>query len=67
MRELDKNEIVQVGGGVSQEGAIGINMGIISIGVGIAIAGSAPAWFPIAMIGVSIYATASAISSALSP
>lgn len=62
IRELDLNEIDTVSGGVSQDTAINTNLGIIGIGVGVAVAGvTAPAWFPIAMMGVSIAATGSYI------
>lgn len=63
MQELDINEIEKVYGGVSQEAAIGTNMSIVAIGAGIAVAGSAPAWFPIAMIAVSIATTYTYVSS----
>lgn len=56
MQQLTLTEI-EVNGGVSQELAVGTNMGIISIGVGIALAGTAPAWFPLMMIGVSAVTT----------
>ncbi len=60
MRELILNEIEEVnGGGLSQGESVGVNLGIVSIGVGIALAGTAPAWFPILMIGVSASATMS--------
>ncbi len=62
MRELNVNEIQEVNGGVTQGEAIGTNMSIVAIGVGIAVAGSAPAWFPIMMIGVSVATTLSFIS-----
>jgi hypothetical protein len=63
MRELNVNEIEQINGGVSQGEAIGTNMSIVAIGVGIAVAGSAPAWFPVLMIGVSIATTYSYLTS----
>ena len=59
MKELTFEQVEEVSGGVSQDLAIGGNLSIVGIGVGIAVAGSAPAWFPIAMIGVSIGLTAS--------
>lgn len=62
MRELNVNEIEQVNGGVTQGEAIGGNLSIVAIGVGIAVAGSAPAWFPVMMIGVSISLTSSYLS-----
>ncbi len=70
MRELNVNEIQDVNGGfpkegfVSLEGSIGINMSVIAMGAGIAAAGAtAPVWFPVAMISVSIAATGSYIYS----
>jgi hypothetical protein len=65
MKELTLEQVEEVSGGVSQDLAIGGNLSIVGIGVGIAVAGSAPAWFPIAMIGVSIGLTVSYISSRL--
>ncbi|WP_059364716.1 hypothetical protein [Pseudoalteromonas sp. '520P1 No. 423'] len=62
MQKLNENEIQSVTGGVTQGEAIGGNMSIVAIGVGIAVAGSAPAWFPIMMIGVSVSLTASYLS-----
>ncbi|TMO22728.1 MULTISPECIES: hypothetical protein [unclassified Pseudoalteromonas] len=60
MRELNVIEIKEVKGGVDQSTAIGGNLGIIAIGVGILAAGAtAPIWFGAAMIGVSISLTTS--------
>ncbi len=58
MRPLTINEIDAVGGAVDQATAIGTNMGIIAIGVGILAAGAtAPVWFPMAMIAISVTTT----------
>ncbi|MCL1050331.1 hypothetical protein L2755_11920 [Shewanella abyssi] len=64
IEELTMNEIEQVNGGVGQAGVIGANLSIIGIGVGIMVAGAtAPAWFAVGMIAVSISVTASYLSS----
>ncbi|MDP2562510.1 hypothetical protein [Psychrobium sp. 1_MG-2023] len=63
MRQLTIDEVNQVNGGVSQEAAIGGNLSIVAIGAGVAIAGSAPVWFPVLMIGVSVSLTASYAAS----
>lgn len=55
MRTLALNEIEKVNGALSADGTAGLNLGIVAIGVGILAAGAtAPLWFPVAMIGVSI-------------
>ena len=55
MRTLALNEIENVNGALSADGTAGLNLGIVAIGVGVLAAGAtAPIWFPIAMIGVSI-------------
>ncbi len=62
MRELNTCEIEEVNGGVEQATAIGTNLGIVGIGVGILVAGAtAPAWFAVGMIAVSISTTVSYI------
>ncbi|MBB1331411.1 hypothetical protein H5087_18910 [Pseudoalteromonas sp. SR43-7] len=62
MRELNVNEIQEVNGGVDQSTAVGGNLGIIAIGVGVLAAGAtAPVWFGIGMIAVSVSLTASYI------
>ncbi|WP_371377835.1 hypothetical protein [Thalassotalea aquiviva] len=65
MKELNLDEVQAVTGGISQEGAIGTNISIVGIGVAIAVAGSAPAWFPITMIGLSIVTTSTYIYKSL--
>ncbi|MBU2884106.1 hypothetical protein KO525_02460 [Psychrosphaera sp. B3R10] len=65
MRELSVNEVIEVSGAVDQDTAISTNATIVTIGAGIAVAGSAPAWFPIAMIAVSLTTTYSYISDLL--
>ncbi|ATU94111.1 hypothetical protein [Phyllobacterium zundukense] len=60
LRELNPDELGIVSGGVSQDTAINTNLAIIGIGVGILAAGAtAPAWFPIAMMGVGVAAVVS--------
>ncbi|MDT8397488.1 MAG: hypothetical protein RQ899_02610 [Pseudomonadales bacterium] len=62
MRELTESEVGVVGAAVSQDTAIGSNLAIVGVGVGIMVAGAtAPAWFPIMMIATSISITASYI------
>ncbi|MGQ0800505.1 MAG: hypothetical protein ACT4NL_10390 [Pseudomarimonas sp.] len=64
MNTLDAAELNAVSGGTDQATAIGTNLGIIGIGVGILAAGAtAPVWFPLAMIGISVAVTASYIST----
>lgn len=63
MKELTMNEVKSVNGGVSQGTAIGGNLSIIAIGVGIIAAPiTAPAWFIGGMIAISVSLTASYIS-----
>lgn len=58
MQELNATELDMVGGGVSQSDVIGVNMGIIGIGAGAVFAGlTAPAWGPVALIGLSVAVT----------
>jgi hypothetical protein len=58
VRELSENELDVVSGAVSQSDVIGVNMGIIGIGAGAVFAGmTAPAWGPVALIGLSIAVT----------
>jgi len=60
MKELKVEQVEVVSGGVSQDTAINGNFAIVAIGVGVAAAGAtAPVWFPLAMIGVSVSLTAS--------
>lgn len=55
MRNLTAVEVEAVDGGTDQATAVSTNLGIVAIGVGILVAGvTAPAWFPIAMIAVSV-------------
>lgn len=59
MRALTSNEIENVNGALSADGTAGLNIGIVAIGVGILAAGAtAPLWFPLAMIGVSVASVA---------
>lgn len=59
MRELNLEEIRTVSGSVSQSTAIGTNMGIIGFGVAITLAAgmTAPMWFPLGMMAVSVGVT----------
>lgn len=61
MRELTLNEIDDVAGAVDQATAIGTNLGIVAIGVGVSLAAgmTAPVWFPVLMIVASVAVTAS--------
>jgi hypothetical protein len=55
MRELTLNEVEQVDGALSAGETVATNLGIVAIGVGICVAGAtAPIWFPLAMIAVSV-------------
>lgn len=58
MRELTFQEMDLVDGAVSQSDAISTNLTIIGIGAGAIFAGmTAPAWGPIALIGLSVAVT----------
>lgn len=58
VRELNDHELDAVNGAVSQSDVISTNMGIIAIGAGAVFAGmTAPAWGPIALIGLSVAVT----------
>lgn len=58
MKELTVAQAGVVSVGVSQDTAIDGNFAIAAIGVAVAGA-TAPVWFPLAMIGVSVRLTAS--------
>lgn len=59
MRELSNTEIDVVCGAVDQSTAISTNLGIVAIGVGVIAGGlTAPAWFPLGLIAVSIFTIA---------
>ena len=62
MQNLKAEEVRHVGGAVTQSDVISTNMGIIAIGAGAVLAGfTAPAWGPVALIGVSLAVTGSYI------
>ena len=55
MRELTVEEVDLVDGGVSQSDVVNTNLTIIGIGAAAVFAGmTAPAWGPIALIGLSV-------------
>ena len=63
LNTLSASELNALSGGVDQATAIGTNLGIVGIGVGVAVAGAtAPVWFPLAMIAGSVAVTAAYIS-----
>ncbi|WP_296282506.1 hypothetical protein [Pseudoxanthomonas sp.] len=58
MRELTFQEVESVDGAVTQSDVISTNLAIIGIGAGAIFAGmTAPAWGPIALIGLSVAVT----------
>lgn len=58
MRELIFQEVELVDGAVTQSDVISTNLAIIGIGAGAIFAGmTAPAWGPIALIGLSVAVT----------
>lgn len=58
MRELTFEEVNVVDGAVTQSDVISTNLTIIGIGAGAVLAGmTAPAWVPIALIGLSVTVT----------
>jgi hypothetical protein len=60
VQELKVQEVLQVSGAVSQSDVISTNMTIIGIGAAAIFSGfTAPAWGPIALIGVSAAVTGS--------
>lgn len=60
MQALTHEEIEQVGGGVNQSDVISTSMAIIGIGAAAVLAGFiAPAWGPVALVGVSLAVTGS--------
>jgi hypothetical protein len=62
MQELTLDEIDAASGAANQSDVIATNMSIIGIGAGAIMAGfTAPAWGPIALIGVSLAVTGSFI------
>lgn len=62
MRELTVQEMNLVDGAVTQSDVITTNLTIIGIGAGAVFAGmTAPAWGPIALIGLSLAVTGSYI------
>lgn len=66
MQTLTIEEIEQVGGGVTQSDVISTNMAIIGIGAAAVMAGfTAPAWGPVALIGVSLAVTGSYLRETL--
>lgn len=66
MRELTIEEVGKVSGAVTQSDVISTNLAIIGIGCGAVFAGmTAPAWGPIALIGVSVVVTGSYIYETL--
>lgn len=66
MRELSLVELEQVDGGVTQSDVIQTNLAIIGIGAAAVFAGfTAPAWGPVALMGLSIGITATYIHEQL--
>lgn len=66
MRVISLDEIDQVSGAVTQSDVISTNLAIIGIGAAAVMAGfTAPAWWPVALIGVSLAVTGSYISDVL--
>lgn len=62
MRELTVQEMNLVDGAVTQSDVISTNLAIIGIGAGAVFVGmTAPAWGPIALIGLSLAVTGSYI------
>ena len=58
MREITAEEVSLVDGAVTQSDVINVNLGVIGIGAGAIFAGmTAPAWGPVALIGLSIAVT----------
>lgn len=67
MRDLTVQEIDAVDGAVSQSDVISTNLAIIGIGAGAIFAGmTAPAWGPVALIGLSVAVTGTYIYETLS-
>ena len=66
MRDLTCQELECVGGAVSQSDVINTNLTIIAIGAAAVFAGfTAPAWGPIALIGLSVAVTGTYVSEQL--
>ncbi|MCV2884645.1 hypothetical protein OE749_08050 [Aestuariibacter sp. AA17] len=66
MHDISITECHQISGGVSQETAISGNLAVVGMGVAVAVTGAtAPVWFPVAMIAVSVGLTGSYINDRL--